>query len=106
MDEALIKRITEEVIAVLIASGVTVRPGSGCSAPSCSEQNPSAAEVCAVQQAPCQEVFTEQLITEAAARTLCRRCGCEVRISKKTIVTPSAWDVFKENKVKVEIVFK
>lgn len=78
MDQTLLQIITEEVLAALAARGITVR-----------EANNS------------RTVCRERLITEAAAFALCKNGVQEVHILSNALVTPSAWDVFKEKKVKV-----
>lgn len=89
MDEALIQIITEEVLAALAARGISVRKSTAVS--KCGNISSQGG------RAACKE----RLITEAVAASLCKDGICEVCIADNTLVTPSAWDVFKENKVKV-----
>lgn len=122
MDEALIRRITEEVIAILMANGVKVKPSSEEPSACFSGSNKGIAERCStgiaercstglscgrttgctLQNADRREIYEGKLITEETAIALSRTCAGSIRISKKTIVTPSAWDIFRKNKVNVE----
>lgn len=101
MDEALIQIITEEVLAALAARGISVRKSTGSCASSGSKPEGAVSKCGSIPlQGGCTEC-RERLITEAVAASLCRDGICEVCILNNALVTPSAWDVFKGNKVKV-----
>ena len=101
MDEALIQIITEEVLKALAARGISVRKSTGSCASSCSKPEGSVNKCGNISPQGGRASCKERLITEAVAASLCKGGICEVCIADNTLVTPSAWDVFKENKVKV-----
>ncbi len=105
MDEELLRIITEEVLAALAARGISVRKGTGgCASVNSSPEGSAGRNRDIPAEIPKEDgraVCGERLITGAVADALCKGGVREVCILNNALVTPSAWDVFKEKKVNV-----
>lgn len=99
MDEALVRRIAEEVIETLTSIIVKVveeylrQTNGGCTVVQ-TEPAPAA-------PMSAEEEYHSRLITEKQAVALMKESYGKVWIRRDAIVTPAAWDIFIRNKIEV-----